>query len=120
MADNRAVPVPKQADWAWAPDRKTFGGYSGTCVVGPFAFTVTVSKQTRSGWDLRAKVKLATMTMAGHSWEAEAMQCTPDGIVAEIVKRDVLKQLTETARWRVAEATRLIEKFDSSQPADPA
>lgn len=112
MAEASPLRTPAPADWMWGPERKGFGGYAGTCTVGPFTFTVGVRQRFDNGWELHATVTLAAVTMASHSWEADTLSCTPDGIIAEVAKRDVLSQLTETTRRRAAEATRLLEEFD--------
>ncbi|ATY17169.1 hypothetical protein CU254_42085 (plasmid) [Amycolatopsis sp. AA4] len=60
------------------------------------------------------------MTTATQNWEAESLASTPDGIVAEVAARDVLRQLARTTRARVAEAARLLEEFDVLARADAA
>jgi hypothetical protein len=52
------------------------------------------------------------VTTAKHSWEAEILSCTPDGILTEVAARDVLSQLAETSRQRIVEAAQLLEEFD--------
>jgi hypothetical protein len=52
------------------------------------------------------------MTTASHSWETDTLSCTPDGITTETAHRDVLTQLTDTTRHRLAQAARLLEEFD--------
>jgi hypothetical protein len=112
MAEVGPTPVPAAGDWMWGPERTGFGGYAGTCVIGPFTFAVTAKRRFGEGWELRGTVKLAGVKMASHSWEADALSCTPDGIVAEVANRDVLSQLIESTRRRVADAARLLEEFD--------
>jgi hypothetical protein len=51
------------------------------------------------------------MPTTSHSWETDTLSCTPDGITAEAVQRDVLTQLIDTTRHRVAQAARLLEQF---------
>lgn len=108
------LPAPASEDWRWAPERGGFGSYAGTCTVGPFTFTVSAKEQfgSHSGWELHGSVKLAGVTMATHSWEADTLACTPDGILAEVAARDVLSQLAVTSRRRVAEAAQQLEEFD--------
>lgn len=112
MAEANPLPAPAPTGWIWGPERKGFGGYCGTCTIGPFTFTISVRQRFDNGWELHATATLAAVTMASHSWEADTLSCTPDGIIAEVAKRDVLSQLTETTRRQVAEAARLLEEFD--------
>jgi hypothetical protein len=109
-----AIPalIPAPSDWTWGPEQRGFGGYAGRCTVGPFTFTVSAKPRFQEGWELHASVTLAQVRMATYSWEAESMPCTPDGITAEVAKRDVARQLTQTARRRVADAARLLEEYD--------
>lgn len=114
MFETSPLAAPVAHDWTWAPERGGFGGYAGTCVIGPFTFTVSAKQQfgASAGWELRGNVMLAGVTMASHSWESDTLSCTPDGIVAEVGERGVLGQLAETTRRRVAEAARLLDEFD--------
>jgi hypothetical protein len=112
MTEASTMPIPAPAHWTWGPSRKGFGGYVGICTVGPLTFTITVNQCYSDGWELQATSTLAAVKMASHRWEVESLACTPDGIIAEVTKRDVLRQLAETTRRRVAEAARLLEEFD--------
>jgi hypothetical protein len=112
MTDASAVPVPNPQRWTWGPSRKGFGGYGGTCTHGPMTFVVTANQRHDNAWELHAACTIAGVKTATQSWEAESMSCTPDGIVAEIAGRDVLRQLAETTRAQIAEAARLLEEFD--------
>lgn len=111
-SDASPVLIPPSADWTWGVEQRGFGGYAGRCTVGPFTFTVSAKPRFQEGWELHATVTLAGMRMATYSWEAENMACTPDGITAEVAKRDVPRQLAQTARRRVADAARLLEEYD--------
>lgn len=111
-SDASSALIPAPADWSWGPEQRGFGGYAGRCTVGPFTFTVSAKPRFQEGWELNATVMLAQVRMATHSWEAESMACTPEGITAEVTKRDIPRQLTEAARRRVADAARLLEEYD--------
>ncbi len=52
MAEASPLPVPAITNWIWGPERRGFGGYSGTCTVGPFTFTVNVKQRFGEGWEL--------------------------------------------------------------------
>ncbi|GAA1027199.1 MULTISPECIES: hypothetical protein [Amycolatopsis] len=43
------------------------------------------------------------MKLATQSWETDGLLCTPEGIVAELSDRDVLRQLADTTRKKVAD-----------------
>jgi hypothetical protein len=120
MAEAAAVPTPAAAEWTWGPERAGFGGYAGTCAIGPFTVTVSVKQRFGDGWELRGTVRIAGMKTASHSWETDALSCTPDGIIAEVATRDVVSQLIETTRRRVANAARLLEEFDVISRAWPS
>ena len=114
MPETTPLPTPADGDWSWAPERAGFGGYAGTCTIGPFTFTVTAKQRfaASAGWELHGNVKLVGVSIASHTWETDSLSCTPDGILAEIGRRDVLYQLADAARRQVAEAARLLEEFD--------
>lgn len=84
---------------------------------------LAISARSFDGWDLQVTCTLAGVKLATQSWETDRLLCTPEGIVAELSDRDVLHQLTDTTRKKVADATRLLEEFDVLNRAgdtDPA
>jgi hypothetical protein len=122
MAETGLLPMPAAGYWMWAPERGGFGGYAGTCTVGPFTFTVSASQRfgANASWELRARVTLAGVTTAKHSWEADTLSCTPDGILTEIAARDVLNQLAENSRRWVVKGAQLLHEFDGISRAYPS
>ncbi|MBN9747763.1 hypothetical protein DMP23_42875 [Amycolatopsis sp. A1MSW2902] len=120
MTDSVVVPVPGPQQWTWGPSRTGLGGYGGTCAVGPLAFAVSATRRHGDSWDLKATSTVVGAAMASSSWESDDLACTPDGIVAELAARDVLRQLVATTRRRVAEAARFLEEFDAlAQQSSP-
>lgn len=112
MTEAGPLRTPSAGQWTWGPERLGFGGYAGTCAIGPFEVKVSAKERHDDRWELCGDVKLAEVRTAWLTWEVDSLSCTPEGILAEIANRDVLSQLVETTRRRLGEATRLIEEFD--------